>query len=147
VTTDSIHPKRKSYTPFYRRWCDMRARCENPNHCAYKWYGARGITVCDRWQSFDLFKEDMFDGYAEGLQLDRLDNNGPYAPDNCRWVTSKQNNRNRRSNHFIDTPRGSMSLAEAAETFNVSERRIRYRVSRGYAIVDVVSTTDFRKTA
>tara|TARA_R110000868_G_scaffold335325_1_gene596087 strand:+ start:147 stop:587 length:441 start_codon:yes stop_codon:yes gene_type:complete len=144
--TDSIHPKRKSYTPFYRRWCDMRARCTNPNHRAYKWYGARGIVVCDRWQSFDLFSEDMLSSYAKGLQLDRLDNNGPYAPDNCKWVTSKQNCRNRRNNRLVDTPLGLMSLAEAAETFSIAASTIQSRLARGYTVVQMLSTTNFRKT-
>lgn len=143
---DSITQKRKSYTPFYRRWCDMRARCMNPNHRAYKWYGARGIVVCDRWQSFDLFSEDMLNGYAKGLQLDRLNNDGPYAPDNCRWVTSKQNTRNRRSNRLINTPLGLMSLAEAAETFNIGASTIRARMARGCTVAQMLATTDFRKT-
>lgn len=124
----------------------MRARCMNPNHRAYKWYGARGIVVCDRWQSFDLFSEDMLNGYVQGLQLDRLDNNGPYAPDNCQWVTAKQNCRNRRSTRLIDTPSGSMSLAEAAETFNIAASTIRARLARGYTVAQMLLTTDFRKT-
>ena len=118
----------------------------NPNHRAYKWYGARGIVVCDRWQSFDLFSEDMLNGYVQGLQLDRLDNNGPYAPDNCQWVTAKQNCRNRRSTRLIDTPSGSMSLAEAAETFNIAASTIRARLARGYTVAQMLLTTDFRKT-
>ena len=142
----SIHPKNKR-PPLYVCWVNMRVRCTKQNHPAYKWYGARGITVCERWQSFELFSADMLPSYSEGLWLDRLDNDKGYSPENCCWVTSKQNNRNRRSNRLIDTPDGMMSLAEAAEKYGIQRDVIKYRIDRGYAVADVFSTTDFRKKA
>lgn len=76
-------------------WSGMKQRCRNPRSKAYHRYGGRGIRVCDRWESFGLFYADMAVTYQEGLQLDRQNNDGPYSPDNCRWVTSQINVWNR----------------------------------------------------
>jgi len=88
-----------SKTAFYHAWENMRARCYRVKHPAYKWYGGRGIIVCDRWVEFKNFHKDMFSTWKAGLQLDRKDNSGNYEPSNCRWVTRSQNCKNRRSSN------------------------------------------------
>ena len=80
-------------TRLYNIWGLMKQRCNNPNNFAYKWYGERGITVCEEWNnnSLEFCEWAMNNGYKEGLELDRIDNNKGYSPDNCHWVTKSEN--------------------------------------------------------
>lgn len=87
----------KTDTRVYRAWASMLRRCQNPNTVAYKWYGARGIKTCERWQKFENFLADMGEPPV-GMELDRIDNDGNYEPENCRWVTHQKNCMNRRNN-------------------------------------------------
>lgn len=85
-----------SYSKIYQVWKNMKGRCLNPYSPLWKYYGSRGITVCERWVcSFENFLEDMGE-QPEGLTLDRKDNNGNYEPSNCRWTTHTEQMRNSR---------------------------------------------------
>ena len=87
----------KSHTKLYYIWQDMRKRCDNKNHHAYKYYGERGITYCNDWKNYENFYNwAINNGYKIGLTIDRIDNNGNYEPNNCRWVTMEIQNRNKR---------------------------------------------------
>lgn len=82
-------------TALYRTWCDMKQRCYNPKNWAYKYYGERGITVCDSWKnSFLTFATDMGER-PDGMSIDRKDNNLGYSKDNCKWSTKKEQMNNR----------------------------------------------------
>lgn len=77
-------------------WWTMKQRCNSKAPNRYKYYGARGITYDPKWETFEGFKEDMEEGYGDTLQIDRIDNDGNYCKENCRWVTARQNTMNRR---------------------------------------------------
>lgn len=93
----TIHGGSKKYPKEYRAWKNMKTRCNNSNYHSYHRYGGRGIKVCSRWNdSFINFYEDMGDAPSKNHQLDRIDNNRDYSPDNCHWVTPKENSNNRK---------------------------------------------------
>lgn len=118
----------------YWVWADMKGRCQNPSHRAYANYGGRGITVCERWQDFANFAEDMLPRPVGGM-LDRIDNEGPYAPDNCRWTDRKTQNSNRRNCIYVDHRGERVTLKEYCRREGLRYRPIVKRVQdRGWPI-------------
>lgn len=115
----------------YRVWGDMKSRCNNPNDTCFKNYGGRGITVCSEWnESSELFGEwALSNGYAKGLTIDRIDNNGNYSPDNCKWSTKGEQGRNQRSNVFVTINGITKILPDWAAEWNLNPNTvvIRYR--------------------
>jgi hypothetical protein len=89
------HGHSRPRTPIYRVWCGMIARCHRPGSGSYPRYGGRGITVCERWQTFENFLADMGERPA-GKSIDRINNDSNYEPGNCRWATPKEQRANRR---------------------------------------------------
>jgi hypothetical protein len=85
----------QSYTATYAVWQQMVARCTNPKHASWDDYGGRGITVCERWRDYANFHADMGDA-PKGLSIERMDNNGGYEPDNCKWATPLEQRHNSR---------------------------------------------------
>jgi hypothetical protein len=123
----------------------MKQRCLDPSHQAYHNYGGRGITVCKRWlESFENFWEDMGSTWKKGLDIDRIDNSKGYTPENCHWTTRKQNNRNRRNNHIIDTPLGKMTIAEFSERTGIGVTTICYRLEHGWKGQSLLTPPDYR---
>lgn len=118
-------------TPEYNSWQKMRRRCENPDDAAYGYYGGRGIRVCERWQSFDDFLADMGRKPEANSSLDRIDVNGDYSPDNCRWASPTVQARNKRHHRFVEYDGRKMPLSEACEHAGVQYHSALYRLNRG----------------
>jgi hypothetical protein len=119
----------ESGTPVYRIWGLMKQRCDNPSNPAYPRYGGRGIVMCERWrQSFVAFAADMGERPSAQHSVDRIDNDGPYSPDNCRWATRTEQARNRKSTHRFDHDGKSLTLGEWAEQLGVNRSTLAARV-------------------
>jgi hypothetical protein len=120
-----------THTRPYYSWSAMRSRCLDRRNKDYKNYGARGIKVCTRWaQSFEAFWADMGPTYLPGLTLGRKDNNGDYTPENCRWETPRQQANNTRNTIWLDTPKGRMSLEQAAGAYGLRAVTLHARLVR-----------------
>ena len=113
-------------TAEYRTWMDAKARCYNPKNRSYRRYGARGITMCGQWRySFETFLADM-GPRPPGTSIDRINNDGNYEPDNCRWATKAEQVRNRPCNVLVNYEGRVFSLAELARHVGVSYYSLRY---------------------
>ncbi len=119
----------ETYSRLYDIWKAMRYRCNNKEHKDYEHYGARGIEVCDEWmKSYDIFKEwALNNGYNETLTIDRINVNGNYEPDNCRWATRKEQGRNRRNNKLMLFNGKIMTQSEVCEITGLSKKQVGMR--------------------
>lgn len=97
----------KKIHPLYSIWLQMRARCRNPRHKSYQNYGGRGITICERWDDFELFLADVGERPPGRYSIDRIDNDGNYEPGNVRWATATEQIRNRRRPNPASYPRNA----------------------------------------
>lgn len=141
---ETKHEKSKTLT--YSAWCSIKTRCTNPKSQYWNTYGGRGITICDRWlHSFENFLLDMGEIPFGGAQIDRIDNDVNYSPDNCRWVTNKENQRNKSNNHLITYNGETLTLAEWSDRTGVPYKTLHNRINNckweiGKAITEKVST-------
>jgi hypothetical protein len=123
----------------YRIWKGMRTRCNNPNFPAYKYYGGKGVQVCDEWNSFESFQDwALENNYDDSLTIDRINGDGDYRPDNCRWVDTfvQQNNK---SNKVLTEINGKqMTMREISESYGINLHTVLTRFNlgqRGQALI------------
>lgn len=130
-----------SKTRPYKCWRSMKERCLNPKHKSYDRYGGRGITVCERWvDSFDNFWADMKASYKRGMSIERINNNEPYSPENCKWATPLDQANNRSSNFLITVPEGTMTIAQAARIYNLHRMTLHHRITHGWSVEAALNT-------
>lgn len=119
-------------TSEYHTWDKLKRRCYNKNDKQYRNYGARGITVCERWRtSFDAFLADMGLRPSHDHSIDRIDNNGRYEPGNCRWATRVEQAANTRHTRLVVIDGVSLPICVAARKLGVAPRTIRRRLKKG----------------
>lgn len=118
----------------HRSWLQMKDRCLNENSAHYSSYGGRGIKVCKRWLTYENFLADMGRKSGAGFSLDRIDNNGNYCPENCRWATASQQARNTRQNKILELNGEKKTLAEWAEEHGLKLGTLWRRLNLGWSL-------------
>ena len=132
----------KCHTRLYQIWNAMKQRCSNPKAISYKYYGAKGVTVCQEWQDgFQAFHDwATANGYSDNLTLDRVDANGDYCPDNCRWTTNKEQQNNTSYNRLITYGAETHNITQWAEILNIPRNVLYNRIRRGWDIEKIITT-------
>lgn len=117
-----------SKTRQYGIWKAIKKRCYNKKDYAYSNYGSRGIEVCKKWLSFEGFWEDMCNGYEDNLTIDRINNNGNYCKENCRWATREEQSKNKRNNIFYVVDGKKMILREISKKYGIEYKKLKARI-------------------
>lgn len=130
------HTVNREMTRTYRIWNSMVNRGRGTAN--RKYYAERGITVCERWQSFENFLHDMGEA-PDGLSIERINNDAGYSPDNCCWASCMEQANNRRSNRLIEHDGRRMTQAEWARQAGISRQALRYRLASGWGMEHALS--------
>lgn len=133
-------------TPEYVAWCCMRRRCKNPNEPGYHNYGGRGISVCERWDSFENFLKDVGLRPTPNHSIDREDNSGNYEPGNVKWSTRTEQNRNTRRCHYITANGMTKTITEWSEITGLARKTIRDRINSGLDTESAINTPSQRRS-
>ncbi|MCA9069762.1 MAG: hypothetical protein KDA84_12605 [Planctomycetaceae bacterium] len=129
-----------SDSPEYKSWEAMIQRCTNSNLKEFPNYGGRGIEVCPRWEDFQNFLDDMGKRPSLGHSIDRIDSNGNYEPNNCRWADLPQQNNNKRNTIYFEFQGQRLPLSEWSKRTGVSQRILRGRYYRGWPVEKILTT-------
>lgn len=122
---------RQNASKLYSVWVNMRNRCFNSNNKSFVYYGGRGISVCDEWNEFLNFEKwAIQNGFEENLTLDRIDVNGNYEPENCRWISQKEQMRNTRVNHLLTYNGYTKTMADWAEITGIPYSTLKQRINK-----------------
>lgn len=139
---EKITKHNKHKTNIYFIYTSMKQRCYNPKNPAYKYYGLKGIKICDDWlENFmNFYNWAMSNQYKEGLSIDRINVNGDYEPNNCRWVNSLIQMNNTTRNHYITYKNEKHTIAEWARKYNIKYSTFYQQIKKGKAIEEIVKT-------
>lgn len=126
----------ESHTPLHNIWCGINKRCKS-----HPMYAGRGITKCQEWDSYENFRDWAISvGYEPGLTIERIDVNGNYCPENCKWISLEKQARNRTTTRWVEYDGKRMSLAEAAELANLPYKEVHFRLQHGWSEYDALHT-------
>lgn len=130
-----------SKTRLYGIWQGIKQRCFNPKNKNYHNYGGRGITICEQWKdNFVCFQQwALSSGYEDNLTIDRIEVNGNYEPNNCRWLTRGEQQNNKRDTHRFNINGEILTIRDVSERYNIDLELIRHRISAGYTIEEILA--------
>lgn len=139
-----------SYSRINRIYRDMVQRCNNPKNSRYTYYGGRGITISEEWMNkengfINFYEWSMNNNYSDELSIDRIEVNGNYEPNNCRWATIKEQQNNKRTNHYININNETMTIKELSEKFDIKYQTLVSRVNAGWTEEKLLSKDQRRK--
>jgi hypothetical protein len=131
-----------AHTRIYRTWCNMKGRCYRKTAKRYDLYGGRGIKVCDEWKNsfIAFYKWSIENGYQEDLTIDRIDVNGNYEPNNCRWISNFEQQSNRTDNRFIKYKGKTKTLSEWSRIYNLNLKTLQKRINKGWDLERAFNT-------
>ena len=135
-----------SHTRLHDIWKNMRSRCLRTYSTAYKNYGGRGIKICKEWNDFKTFRDWAYEnGYSEELTIDRVDVNGDYTPENCRWVSAEKQANNKRTNHFVEHNGERKTISEWAKELGFPYSKLKYRIQKEMGEDNIFSKLNIEK--
>lgn len=127
---------KESHTPLHDKWCGINNRCRH-----HPRYAGRGIKVCEEWSVYENFRDwALANGYKDGLTIERVDVDGDYCPENCKWIPFEKQARNRTTTKWVEYEGRKMSLAEAAELANLPYKEVHLRIKSGWSVFDALHT-------
>lgn len=130
----------ESKASLYKLWGGMRVRCNERFAEKYPIYSGRGIKVCDEWSKYEAFRDwALSHGYHEGLTIDRIDVNGDYEPTNCRFITLKEQQNNRRNNHLLTFRGKTQTMSQWADEVGLKYKCLEHRINRGWSVDDALT--------
>lgn len=137
------------YNPLYKTWVNMKGRCTCPTNKSYKYYGGRGISLCDEWYDSPkaFYEWAVTHGWSKGLTIDRVDVNGPYSPENCRWATRAEQSNNMTTNHLLTYKGKTLNLTQWAKELGIPVARLSYRINHGWTIERAFTYDNSRKVS
>lgn len=125
----------------YRIWRGIHTRCTNPKTINWHLYGGKGVKICERWDEFENFWEDMKEGYSSEMTIDRIDGSGDYTPENCQWATKTQQARNRENNYLVTYKGETLLGREWDERRRFKLGTVRDRISKkGWPVEKAIET-------
>lgn len=138
------HGKSNKKNRLYKIWGIIRDRCFCKTYLRYKDYGGRGITICEEWKNDFLVFEKwaLANGYSDNLSIDRINNDGNYCPENCRWATAKEQANNRRNSKFIYYNNEKLTISQFANKYNINRNILNQKINKGFKIQEIIDSLE-----